>query len=387
MTKEKIYTVYLHIFPHEPSLKFYVGLTGFDPKKRWGKNGIGYKHHQKLMWNAIQKYGWDNIKHKILFTSKIKEEAEEKEIEYISYYKSDNCEFGYNIKHGGYKSEKPCPRKDISGEKNPQYGKHWWTNGKENILSKECPGEDFYRGTLPRSQEIIEAIRLKRTGKKGHTPTEETKEKIRKKLSGKSNPQYGKRWWNNGETKIFSKECPGEGWVLGYIISERNLGFHWYNNGYEQIYTKENLDETKWKRGKLPMSEEGKEKLKKINIGKKCWTDGKTNVISETCPNENFKRGMIKRNPSAHNKNKRAWNKDGKTIYSEKCPGEGWKQGNGKRYSKEEKMKISKKLKGKCCGENSTAWGRHWWNNGKENLYQKDNPGEGWVLGRIYKRK
>ena len=318
MTKEKIYTVYLHIFPHEPSLKFYVGLTGFDPKKRWGKNGIGYKHHQKLMWNAIQKYGWDNIKHEILFTSKIKEEAEEKEIEYISYYKSDNYEFGYNIKHGGYKSEKPCPKKDISGEKNPQYGKHWWTNGKENILSKECPGE---------------------------------------------------------------------GWVLGYITSERNLGFHWYNNGYEQIYTKENLDETKWKRGKLPMSEEEKERLKKINIGKKCWTDGKTNVISETCPNENFKRGMIKRNPSAHNKNKRAWNKDGKTIYSEKCPGEGWKQGNGKRYSKEEKMKISKKLKGKYGGENSSAWGRHWWNNGKENLYQKDNPGEGWVLGRIYKRK
>ena len=31
------------------------------------------------------------------------------------------------------------------GENNPSYGKHWYTNGKINILSKECP-EGFVQG-------------------------------------------------------------------------------------------------------------------------------------------------------------------------------------------------------------------------------------------------
>ena len=93
---EKLYYVYKHTFPNG---KVYIGITSQDLYKRW-RNGNGYKGCT-LMHKAIQKYGWENIKHEILFSGLTKQQAEQKEIELISYYNSTNKEFGYNIENGG----------------------------------------------------------------------------------------------------------------------------------------------------------------------------------------------------------------------------------------------------------------------------------------------
>lgn len=45
------YTVYEHT---TPSGKKYIGITGRNPIKRWGSNGIGYKG--QAFENAILKY-------------------------------------------------------------------------------------------------------------------------------------------------------------------------------------------------------------------------------------------------------------------------------------------------------------------------------------------
>ena len=90
------YSVYLHTFPNG---KRYVGVTRQNPLNRWN-NGYGYRN-QKLIFRAILKYGWDNIKHEVLFSNLSKKEAEEKEIELIALYKSDNPQYGYNILRGG----------------------------------------------------------------------------------------------------------------------------------------------------------------------------------------------------------------------------------------------------------------------------------------------
>lgn len=90
------YTVYCHT---SPSGKRYIGVTSMKPEIRWN-NGNGYKH-SILLNNAIQKYGWENIKHEILFDGLSKEEAEEKEIELITLYKSNDKKYGYNIMSGG----------------------------------------------------------------------------------------------------------------------------------------------------------------------------------------------------------------------------------------------------------------------------------------------
>jgi hypothetical protein len=37
---------------------------------------------------------------------------------------------------------------DVSGENNPSYGKHWWTNGVETVKTKICPN-GFYAGKGP----------------------------------------------------------------------------------------------------------------------------------------------------------------------------------------------------------------------------------------------
>lgn len=92
------YFLYLHTFPNN---KYYVGITHLDPKERWKKEGKGYKK-QKVIWNAIQKYGWDNIKHEILYESTNKKEIEQKERYYITeIYHSNNRKYGYNIENGG----------------------------------------------------------------------------------------------------------------------------------------------------------------------------------------------------------------------------------------------------------------------------------------------
>ena len=53
----------------------------------------------------------------------------------------------------------------------------------------------------------------------------------------------------------------------------------------------------------------------------------------------------------------------------------------GKCHSKETKSLMSEK----ASGENNQAYGKHWWNNGIEQIFCKDNPGEGWINGRIRK--
>ena len=67
----KTYTIYYHTFPNK---KMYFGQTCQKLEDRWGKDGKGYIQ-QPIMWNAIQKYGWDNIKHEILVENLTDEEV------------------------------------------------------------------------------------------------------------------------------------------------------------------------------------------------------------------------------------------------------------------------------------------------------------------------
>lgn len=97
-----MYYIYCHIFPNG---KRYVGITRTSPERRWGK-GRNY-NTCPLMDRAIQKYGWDNIKHEVIDTAESKEDAEGKERHYIELFMSDKPEHGYNILPGGDVADNP----------------------------------------------------------------------------------------------------------------------------------------------------------------------------------------------------------------------------------------------------------------------------------------
>jgi group I intron endonuclease len=125
------YTVYMHTFPNN---KVYIGITCQNTNKRWA---YGYGYRNTLVGNAIQKYGWENAKHEILFENLTKEEAEQKEIELIAYYKSNQRKYGYNIANGGNHKGKCADETKLkiskanSGNNNGMYGKKAWNKGKK----------------------------------------------------------------------------------------------------------------------------------------------------------------------------------------------------------------------------------------------------------------
>ena len=124
--KEKTYVVYRHIFPNGKS---YIGITCVKPYYYRWRAGSSYNKQPKVR-NAIKKYGWNNIRHELLFENLTKIEANCLEQEMIAKY--DSIQNGYNVSTGGGGTYGiPCSveKKLKIGKANK--GKPW--NGKDNF--------------------------------------------------------------------------------------------------------------------------------------------------------------------------------------------------------------------------------------------------------------
>ena len=95
--KEISYTIYEH--KNKIDGKKYIGVTKQNPKRRWA-NGKGYVHN-KYFNLAIEKYGWDNFEHNILYTNLNEEIAFLLEEYLINKYDLTNPDKGYNLSKGG----------------------------------------------------------------------------------------------------------------------------------------------------------------------------------------------------------------------------------------------------------------------------------------------
>lgn len=146
-----MYTVYKH--QNKINGKIYIGITMQEPERRWGNNGINYKTSPHF-YAAIQKYGWNNFDHNILFKNLTHDEACSKEQELIEYYNSMNREFGYNSTSGGDVF--------IMNEETKQKISHSMM-GNTNGLGHPCSDE--------KKRKISES-------QKGRTFTEEHKQKL-----------------------------------------------------------------------------------------------------------------------------------------------------------------------------------------------------------------
>ena len=97
--EENNYTVYMHV--NKINNKKYIGMTGVNPLDRW-KNGFGY-HTQQRFWRSIEKYGWENFDHYILFINLTSHEASVIEDDLINLFNTRDGKYGYNICSGGGK--------------------------------------------------------------------------------------------------------------------------------------------------------------------------------------------------------------------------------------------------------------------------------------------
>lgn len=85
MKTESKWSLYRHI---TPSGKVYIGITSQKPEYRWN-NGNGYLNSRKTrLKSSIIKYGWDNIKHEVLFTNLDEDTTRRSEAGLIRHYKN-----------------------------------------------------------------------------------------------------------------------------------------------------------------------------------------------------------------------------------------------------------------------------------------------------------
>lgn len=164
-----MYTLYMHEFPDG---KKYIGVTSKKPDERFGKNGILYKRNTKF-FEEIQRVGWENIEHKILCTVDTLEDAKKKEIELISFYKSNLQEYGFNTEKGG----------TIHAHSDE-------TKRKMSEKRKGVKPSDEHRKALSKSL-------------KGKTVSEDSKRKMSQARSGKALSKEHK--------KHISESCKGKG--------------------------------------------------------------------------------------------------------------------------------------------------------------------------------
>jgi group I intron endonuclease len=90
------YIVYKHTAPNG---KCYIGLTCQTIERR-ARGGRGYKECTAF-YNAILKYGWDNLRHEVLESGLTYDEACVRECFYINKFHSLTTEWGYNLVTGG----------------------------------------------------------------------------------------------------------------------------------------------------------------------------------------------------------------------------------------------------------------------------------------------
>ena len=176
--------VYMCKFPND---KMYIGKTIYDLEHRKNQHLSDMKRdkNSKVFYNAIKKYGWDNLNWYIIDISNTEEELLEKEKYWIEYYNTyihfENS-MGYNTTLGG---------EGTSG--------YMFSEELKQQMSERTRGENnpFY----------------------GRNHSQSTKEKQSKikigKYEGKHNPNYNNKW--NNKQKQHNSELN-----KGKLIGENN---------------------------------------------------------------------------------------------------------------------------------------------------------------------
>ena len=189
--EERNYKLYVHI---SPSNKRYYGITSYKRvEDRW-QNGRGY--NTQYFYRAINKYGWENFQHLVLFDNLTKDEACLLEQCYIALYDTMNPKYGYNNTSGGeHYTHSEQTRKKLSIANT---GKHPTEETKRKI-SNSLKGENHINYGKHLSEETRNKIKIANTGNK---LTEEQKRKMSESLKGRTSWNKGKKLTEEHKRKL-----------------------------------------------------------------------------------------------------------------------------------------------------------------------------------------
>lgn len=134
MDVSRKYCVYCHTLMVDG--RKYIGITGQKPYDRWQRDGKGYHTTRRNSYfaNAINKYGWNNFTHEILFEHLTKDEAIAKEKELIERFNTTDKRYGFNSTSGG---EGAFEMNDVAREKISKAHKGKPANNRGKPHSKE----------------------------------------------------------------------------------------------------------------------------------------------------------------------------------------------------------------------------------------------------------
>lgn len=165
---QKSWSVYKHT---SPSGKVYIGITHLTPTVRWGKEGNHYSK-KTIFYKAIQKYGWENFSHEILFHNCSEQLAKALEIAFIRFYKEKNLSYnmtiggeGHNLGVNSSSSEYRTLVSRLYRKNHPDYDKEQYEKHKEH---KKAAARNYYQNNREKvlnhkksSLEIKEKTRLR----------------------------------------------------------------------------------------------------------------------------------------------------------------------------------------------------------------------------------
>lgn len=175
-----------------PSGKSYIGQTiKSNVEERW-KQHLKPSNKCRAIYNAIQKYGWDNFQ-KDWYECPDEElnDHEELMVEVLGTLSPN----GYNLKEGGANGKpseesKQKNREAHIGEKNSRYGKTH-TEDTINKMKEVKQGDKHPMYGKKHTEETIQKMKEVKQGDKsywyGKTRSEETKQKHSKSIQGEKN--------------------------------------------------------------------------------------------------------------------------------------------------------------------------------------------------------
>ena len=206
---------YIYILS-SPIGKSYIGQTFRTIEERLKEHETGKSSGCVAIYNAIKKYGWENLeKDWYECPDEDLNKHEELMVEVLGTLSPD----GYNLKEGGANGKPSEETKQKMseahlGEKNHNYGKTMSEEQKQKISEAQFgershmygkTGEKNYFFGKIHTEETKQKMSEAKLGEKNHfwgkTHTEETKKNIGESLSGEKNPNFGKTGEKNHNSK------------------------------------------------------------------------------------------------------------------------------------------------------------------------------------------